>query len=167
MNMVLYLCENMRKAATQRKTPRMKEKRSSSLNKSKKGLEVILDSSFLFIPSQFKVDIFEELGTVLNRRFEPIILSPTYKELQRITESKSAKLRRQATFALKFAQKCRQINVKKGDRESHDDVIVRVASAMTCCVATNDGALRERLRRMNIAVIYLRQKSRLALNGAV
>lgn len=138
-----------------------------SPKKSRTPLRVILDSSFLFIPSQFSIDIFEELATVLNRRFELVILSPTYKELQRIAESGTPKLCRQATLALKFAQKCRTIDVEKGNTESHDSVIVRVASEMECCVATNDRALRRRLRRINVPVIYLRQKSRLAVDGAI
>ena len=138
-----------------------------SSKKPRKTLKVILDSSFLFIPSQFSIDVFEELATVLNRRFEPVILSPTYKELQKIAESGSTKLRRQAVFALKFAQKCRLISVEKHVAEAHDDVIVRVASEMECCIATNDKALRKRLRRINVPVIYLRQKSRLAVDGAI
>jgi len=143
------------------------EERESSLHQNKKPLKVILDSSFLFIPSQFNIDIFEELAKVLNRRFEPIILSSTYKELQKIAETGSTKVRRQAAFALKFAQRCRQIEVEKGVGESHDTVIVRAASEMACCVATNDRELRKRLRRINVPVVYLRQKSHLAVDGAV
>ncbi len=138
-----------------------------SPKKSRTPLKVILDSSFLFIPSQFKIDIFEELAKVLDRRIEPIILSPTYKELQKIAKSESTKLCRQAALALKFAQECRKIDVEKDDAESHDSVIVRVASEMDYCVATNDRALRRRLRRINVPVIYLRQKSRLAVDGAI
>ena len=128
---------------------------------------MILDSSFLFIPSQFNIDIFEELSQILNQNFEPIILSPTYSELQKITKSESVKLCRQAAFALKFAQKCRKIHVEKGDRESHDDMIVRMAAKMACCVATNDKVLRKKLRQVNVPVIYLRQKSRLAVDGSI
>ncbi len=138
-----------------------------SPNQSRNVLRVILDSSFLFSPIQFNIDIFEELGNILNRHFEPIILSPTYKELQRIAESKSIKLRRQASFALKFAQKCQLTEVERRKGESHDDVVVRAASEMECCVATNDSALRKRLRRVNVPVIYLRQRSHLAVDGAI
>ncbi len=136
-------------------------------DKSNKAPKIILDSSFLFIPSQFKIDIFEESAAVLNQRFEPLILSSTYEELQRIAQSGSPKLRRQAAFALKLAQKCRRIDIEKRQEESHDDVIVRVASEMACCVATNDRVLRKRLRRKSVPVIYLRQKSRLAVEGAI
>lgn len=131
------------------------------------ALKVLLDSSFLFIPSQFTVDIFDELARVMNRRFEPVILSVTYKELRNIAGSGSTKLQRQAALALKLAGKCRRINVERGSSEKHDDVIVRVAAEMKCCVATNDRALRRRLRSINVPVVYLRQKSRLAVDGAI
>jgi len=133
----------------------------------KKPVRVILDSSFLFIPSQFKIDIFEELTRVLNRHFEPVILSSTYQELQKIAAGQSTKLPRQATFALKLVQKCGQIKVEKGSGESYDDVIVRVASELGYSVATNDRALRKELRCKNVAVIYLRQKSLLAVDGVI
>jgi len=132
-----------------------------------KPLQVIFDSSFLFIPFQFNVDIFEEMEKVLNRRFEPIITTPTYKELQKIAGLSSPKLKRQATLALKLAEKCRKINVEKRRNELHDEVLVRVASEMRCCVATNDRDLKKRIRKLGLPVIYLRQKSHLAVEGAV
>ena len=55
-------------------------------------LNVILDANFLFVPSQFNVDIFAELSNLLNRRFEPIVLSSTVQELQRLAESVSPKI---------------------------------------------------------------------------
>lgn len=149
------------------KTPnRKKDIDVLSLKKPKKTLEVLVDSNFFFIPSKFKVDIFEELAKILNRRFELIILSSTHKELSKMAKDKAPKFQRQATFALKLAQKCQQLHVEKKDEESPDDMIVRVASRMNCCVATNDRALKKRLRHLNVSVIYLRQKSHLAIDGA-
>ncbi len=133
----------------------------------KKPTRVILDSSILFVPAQFNVDIFEELERVINQKHELVILSATYKELQKIAKDRGTKLSRQAELALRLAQKCRQISVEKRDLESHDDVIVRVASERTWIVATNDRVLRRRLRKNNVPVIYLRQKSRLSLEGAI
>jgi rRNA-processing protein FCF1 len=130
-------------------------------------IRVIFDSSFLFIPTQFHIHIFEELAELLNRRYEPILLSPTYEELQRIAESGAVKLRHQAKLALEFAQACQLVKVEKKAEESHDDVIVRVASTMPVCVATNDRTLRKRLRRIDVPVIYMRQKSHLAIDGAI
>ena len=104
---------------------------------------------------------------ILNRRFEPIIITPTYKELQTIADLSSHKLKRQATMALKFAEKCREIHVEKGRHELHDDVLVRVAFEMKCCVATNDKDLKKRIRKLGLPVIYMRQKSHLVVEGAV
>lgn len=130
-------------------------------------VKVILDSNFLFVPSQFQLDIFEELAKLLGQRFDPIILSPTYKELVKIAEDGSPKTRQQASLALTLAEKCGIVPVEKDFRETNDDVIVRVAAEWKCAVATNDRALRRKLRNKNVAVIYVRQKSRLEIEGNV
>ncbi len=130
-------------------------------------VKVVLDSNFLFVPSQFNLDIFEELANLLNQRFEPILLSSTLKELQGLAESASPKKRKQALLALKLAEKCRAVAVEKGSRETYDDVIVRVAAEWKSPVATNDRELRRRLRDLGVSVIFLRQKRRLMLEGAV
>ena len=130
-------------------------------------IKVIFDSNFLFVPSQFQIDIFEELTNLLNQRFEPILLSLTYRELLKIAERGSPKMRKQASLALKLAEKCRLIHVEKGLEETHDDVIVRVAAEWRCPVATNDRELRKRLRNVGVSVIFLRQKRRLELEGTV
>ena len=134
---------------------------------SKEKLKVVLDSNFLFIPSQFHLDIFEELANLLNQRFEPIILSSTQKELQGLAESNSPKTQKQAMLALELAEKCRVVPVQKMLKETYDDVIVRVAAEWRSPVATNDRELRRRLRFLGVPVIFLRQKRRLMLEGAV
>ena len=129
-------------------------------------LKVIIDANFFFLPSQFKLDIFEELANLLIQRFEPILLSSTKKELEGLAES-TPKTRKQALLALRFAEKCNLIPVDMDLMENYDDVIVRVASEWKCPVATNDRELRKRLRKKKIPVIFLRQKDRLEINGAV
>ena len=130
-------------------------------------IKVIFDSNFLFVPSQFQLDIFEELTNLLNQRFEPVLLSPTYRELLKIAEKGSPKVRKQASLALKLAEKCRVVQVEKGLEETHDDVIVRVAAEWRCPVATNDRELRKRLKNVGVSVIFLRQRRRLELEGTV
>ena len=130
-------------------------------------LKVILDANFFFVSSQFKLDIFEELANLLNQRFEPILLSSTLQELEGLVESSSPKIGKQALFALRFAEKCRFVSIEKSLSESYDDVIVRVAAEWRVLVGTNDRELRRRLRERGVPVIFLRQKRRLALEGAV
>jgi len=133
----------------------------------KEKVKVIFDSNFFFIPSQFQLDIFEELTNLLNQRFDPILLSPTRKELQILANESSPKTRKQASLALKLAEKCHVVHFEKSLKETHDDVIARVATEWKCPVATNDRELRKRLRHLGVPVIFLRQKHRLELEGSV
>ena len=132
-----------------------KDKQSLS---NQKRLKVILDSNFFFIPSQFTLDIFEEMKKIINRSFEPIVLSSTLKELKGIQQSASQKIKKQVTVALELASRCRRIDIEKDQKESYDDVILRVTQKKGWCVATNDRILRKKLREKNIPIIYLRQK---------
>ncbi len=129
--------------------------------------KVILDSNFLFIPSEFRLDVFEELESLLGQNVDPILLSVTYQEIRRISEEGSPKMRRQASLALELAERCRIVQVERGLEETCDDVIVRVAREWKSPVATNDRALRRRLRSAGVPVIFLRQRHRLELEGAL
>ncbi len=129
-------------------------------------VKVILDSNFLLIPFQFRIDIFEELNDLLGKA-EPIVLSTTLEELKRMAEKSHGKRRMEFSAALKLAEKCEVLRVKRGALESYDDVILRVAGELEIPVATNDAELRKRLRRAGLATIYLRQKARLVIEGNI
>jgi uncharacterized protein len=131
----------------------------------KKSLRIILDSNALFVPLQFRIDIFEELKTLLNTRFEPVLLSPILEELGRLAKEGSVKMRKDAGYALKLAEKCKIVQLKESSDASPDDVIVKMAAEWKSPVFTNDKQLRKRLRDINVPVIYVRQKSRLEIDG--
>ena len=126
-----------------------------------------MDSNFLLVPSQFRLDIFEELTALLGQRIDPVVLSPTYEELVKMGERGAPKMRRYASLALMLTKKCRLVPVERSAEESTDDVITRIAAEWKTPVATNDRDLRRRLRDVGVAVIYLRQKSRLEIDGTV
>jgi len=130
-------------------------------------LRVILDSNFLLIPPQFQVAIFEELKKLLNQQFNPVLLLPTYQELLGIAEHGAPKLRRQASLALKLAEKCTIVSVETHCGENPDDVILRIAKEWRCPVATNDRELRKRLRREGVPTIFLRQRAYLTIEGLI
>ena len=129
-------------------------------------LKIILDANFFFIPAQFRLDIFEELTNLLNKRFEAVLLSSTKKELEGLVQS-NPKIQNQALLALKFAEKCSFVTVDKMVDETYDDVVVRVAADWKCPVATNDKEMKKRLRKKGVTTIFLRQKRRLAVDGTV
>ena len=129
-------------------------------------IKIILDSNFLFVPFQFQIDIFEELEALVGR-FEPVVLSTTLEELEALSRKSSAKTRRLALSALDLVKRCRTVEVERKPQESHDDVVLRVAKEWRSPVATNDRTLRKRLREAEVATIFLRQRARLDIEGAL
>ncbi len=120
----------------------------------------------MFVPLQFKIDVFDELERLLNRKFELILLSPVQRELRMLAAESTPKIQKMASFALKFAEKCRYVKVDSSEKMI-DDVIVEVASKWRMPVFTNDSLLRKRLRDISVPVIYVRQKSHLAIEGMI
>jgi rRNA-processing protein FCF1 len=130
-------------------------------------LKVILDSNVFFVPLQFKIDVFNDLKRLLNKNFELILLSPVKRELQVLAEKGSPKMRKNASYALKLAEKCKYVEVDAPASALVDDVIVKIAEEWKAAVFTNDRQLRERLRDISMPVIYVRQKSRLEIDGMI
>jgi hypothetical protein len=114
---------------------------------------------------QLRIDIFQELKTLLNRNFELVLLKPIQRELERLAGEGSPQMRRNASYALRFAEKCRKVSVKEEEAFSPDDVIFQTAKKWNSPVFTNDRDLRKKLRNINVPVIYVRQKSRLEIDG--
>jgi rRNA-processing protein FCF1 len=133
----------------------------------KEPLQVIVDSNALFVPLQFRIDVFRELERLLNRRFELVLLSAVKRELELLAEKGAPKMRRDACYALKFAERCRLVEVDAPASALTDDVIVDVAHDWGAAVFTNDKVLKKRLRDISVPVIYVRQKSRLEIDGIV
>jgi uncharacterized protein len=133
----------------------------------KEPLKVILDANALFVPLKFRMDIFEELKSLLNRNLDFILLSVVKNELEMLSEKGSPQDRKNAFYALKLSEKCKLVQVEQGKGMLVDDVIVKVAGEWHCPVFTNDSVLRRKLRDICVPVIYVRQKSRLELDGLI
>jgi uncharacterized protein len=139
----------------------------TSLIDKKQPLKVIVDSNALFVPLQFKIDIFEELKRTLNRNFELILLSPVKRELEILTQKSSPKTRKNAAFALSLAEQITYVKVREKPKEQTDDAIVRISKAWKAPVFTNDKVLKKKLRDISMPVIYVREKSRLEIDGLI
>jgi rRNA-processing protein FCF1 len=133
----------------------------------KKTVKVILDSNALFVPIQFKIDIFRELESLLKRNYEVLLLSPVKRELEAIAREASPKLRKNASLALRLAEKCKYVAVDDKISTNVDDVILKIAKTWNSPVFTNDRQLRKKLRAISVPVIYVRQKSRLEIDGMI
>ena len=133
----------------------------------KHPFKIIVDSNALFAPLEFKIDIFEELQTLLNRNFELILISQVKQELETLAQKDSPKTRRNAAFALSLAEKCTYVKVADKPNEPTDDAILRIAKRWNAPVFTNDKQLKRKLRDISMPVIYVRAKSRLEIDGLI
>jgi len=138
---------------------------NTKAKRTRNKLKVILDSNAFFVPLQFKIDIFKELENLLNTNFEPVLLSPIKNELETMAKKGSPKMRKLASYAIELAEKCVYLEVDESLLSSPDDAIVEVARKKHYLVFTNDRELRKRLRDISVSVIYVRQKSRLEIDG--
>ena len=144
--------------------PDRKPKKNTNAHK---PVKVVVDSNALFVPLQFKIDIFAELQRLLNRRFELVLISPVKAELEMLMQTSSPKVRKEAAFALGLAEKCVYVKVAEKPKEQTDDTILRVSKAWKAPVFTNDKALKVKLRDISMPVIYVREKSRLEIDGLI
>ena len=95
------------------------------------------------------------------------MLSPVKHELEFLATKDSPKTRREAAYALKLSEKCKLVAVENYEKMATDDVILKVAKAWNSPVFTNDRQLRKRLKDISVPVIYVRQKSRLDIDGLI
>lgn len=124
-------------------------------------MQVIADTSFLMIPGLFSVDIVGELDRLLEQPHELVIPSPVLQELRQIFERGKPKEQTAAKIGLILAKRGKVTKIKG----AADEVILNLALKEGYAVGTTDAALRKELRRCRVPVIYLRQKSHLAIDG--
>ena len=126
-------------------------------------MRTVLDTSFLMIPGAFGVDVASELDRLLERRYELLVPSPVLAELKRLASQGTPSERLAARVGIALAKRAKVVRAQG----KADEVILEIASKGDCVVATTDAALKKELRRRGVPVVYLRQKSHLALDGRV
>jgi len=122
---------------------------------------VVLDTNFLMIPYQFKVDIFEEIERVCRFPYKLHIVEGTLKELQRLIEKGDAKEKKAATFAVSLVKQY-HLAVIKGHENDVDSTLAGLPPK-DLIVATSDQELKKRLKDRGIALLVLRQQKYLQL----
>jgi rRNA-processing protein FCF1 len=124
---------------------------------------VIIDTNFLLIPGQFRVDIFSEIERLMNEPFEMCVVDKSVGELNKLAAAGKETDKFAAKLALVLIiQKNLKTLHSFGSKKSADDIIVKEAGKNTL-VATQDKALRERLRMRGARIIGLRQQKYLML----
>jgi len=124
---------------------------------------IILDTNFLMVPGQFKVDIFSEIDRLMHEPYELCIIDSTIDELEKIRKTASGKDKLAASLALKLLAVKKPRHLKTEKNLNTDKMIVEHAKSPDFIVATQDAALKRILKLNNTHTIVLRQKSHLAL----
>ena len=124
--------------------------------------KVILDTNFLLIPVQFNVDIFSEIQRIFEGSYQVCVLDKTVAELKEIIDKQKGKSREAAKIALQLlkAKKVKALRTK-ADKDV-DALLVELSKNSDVVVATQDAALRKKLKSSKI---ILRQKKYLMLKG--
>jgi len=126
---------------------------------------VLIDTNFLFIPARFGVDIFEGIERLLEVPARLIVTTSVIEELRGLGLDEKPSRSREAAFALTLSGRCEVLDLPLTPGETVDDSLVRVAEENGFYVATADAQLRRRCRGEGVPVIFLRQRSHLALDG--
>jgi uncharacterized protein len=113
-------------------------------------MKILLDTNFLMMPGQFKVDIYQLL-----KGKELCTLDVCVGELEELSKGKG-KSASAAKIALGLLRKN---NIKIINAEGKaDDAIVAAAKGGNYIVGTNDAALMESLKRYGVKILRLKQK---------
>ncbi|MEM4717264.1 MAG: 30S processome protein Utp24 [Desulfurococcaceae archaeon] len=124
-----------------------------------KRVIVLLDTNMLMLMAS-GIAVLENIKEELETEPSFIVLSPVYNELLKIYEKSVGKTKKQALFAMEISRKyCEIVDYPLKEGETTDDAIIRFALENNAIVATNDKALRSRLREIGIPEAYLREES--------
>jgi hypothetical protein len=118
---------------------------------------IFFDTNMLMLPTQFGLDIFEEIENILNEKVEFYVFDRTIEELEEISKGKG----KNATAARVALSLIRKKGVKIiTTKKPVDDALLSLEDVI---IATNDKTLRKRLKAKGIKTIYLRSKKYLEM----
>ncbi len=121
-------------------------------------MKILLDTNFLLIPAQFRVDIFAEIERIMKEPYKLYILKQTIDELNKIIEKQRGKHREAAKLALQLIKQKGLNTIRISSKGSVDDIIKNIAK--NYIVATQDKELKKSLKK----VITLRAKKYLVIS---
>ena len=122
--------------------------------------KILLDTNFLLIPYQFKVDIFTQIDRIATFKYGLFVLDKNIEELKNIVETQKGKDRDAAKIALKLIAIKNIGVIKTKSNKKTDDIILELSSKENFIVATQDKELKSMLKQKNVPMIILRQKKR-------
>ncbi len=127
---------------------------------------MLLDTNFLLLPLQQRIDIYDEIPRLIGSHVHLIILPQVLNELKWLEKNGTSKEKSTAKSSLILAKLHCEIvedlpsSVRNLDADS---ALLWHAKEMGALVATNDGELRRKLVNQGNRVIFVRKLAVLAL----
>ncbi len=119
------------------------------------ALKVLIDSNLFLLSIKKRFDIYREIEEIISRRVQFIIIPQVNLELKKIASQKRL-LSKDATLALKLAERCEIIDFSFLRGEDTDGALLRASKEHSVVVATADVKMRRTLRDNYLPVISLR-----------
>jgi len=123
---------------------------------------LILDTNFLMIPYQHRVDVFSEIERLVPEKHELVVPEGVIKELQSIKNSGNGSDKIAARIAIELIEK-RGIKTVGGEEKTDEFILNLAVKNKNSIVCTNDKELKRKLKKSMIPVICLRGTNRLEL----
>lgn len=121
---------------------------------------IILDTNFLLIPHQFKINIIAEIERLIEGAHKLIVSEPIIAELEGLGKERG-KEGVAARVALEIIQK-NKIQIIKSKEKNADKWIIDYCSKHSAIVCTNDFELRKELKKKTDAqIIVMRTRTRI------
>ncbi len=141
---------------------------------------IVIDSNFILLPYQFRVDYLNEIYLNLEGKTRFFIFKQVLDELEakkRRTHI-TGKFRRQFKSGMSYLEKNEKVyplyfidEIKKANETTDDFLLRRCIDFKTdykrVYIATNDAELRKKASRAKINLIFLRQKKYLSIERSL
>ena len=132
---------------------------------------IIIDSNFILLPFQFKIDYLKEIQLNLEGKTQFIIFKQVLDELEakKKREQNATKFQRLLKSGLSYLESNKElftisfVEDVKGKNETTDDFLIRMSKHLKSdktriFIATNDAELKKKAKELSIGRIFLRQK---------
>ena len=133
------------------------------MGQSREMKTLILDTNFLMIPHQHRVDIFQEIERIIVARYELLVPTGVIGELQGIQEEGGADGIAAKVALQLIDDRDRHVRTIHSHGDVDDFILEFAVDNMGSVVCTNDKELKRRLRKSRVPVVHLRGKNRLEL----
>lgn len=128
--------------------------------------KIIIDTNFLLMPYQLKVDIYSEINRIMMESYKLCIIDKTIDELKKIIDEQKGKHRRAAMLGLMMINQKSITRLKAKKSKVDDSIIAEAKKSKDYIVATQDAELKWKLKKNGTSLIILKSKNHLELIGA-